>query len=207
MNKKVFSTQQLVVLALLCAIVLIMSSTPLGTLPLGPLSITLNMIPIAIAAIVVGPFGGLVTGTVFGMFSFLQAMGLFVPSAMGMLTFSINPGLTFIQRVLSRALVGLLAGYGYLILRKIMGNTAAFFGTGLLAAFLNFVFFMGMLILFFGGSDSIAAYWAGKTVLAYLIATFLSNTIFEIIATTILTGVVATALYKAKGFVVKPVNV
>ena len=34
--------------------------------------------------------------------------------------------------------------------------------------------------------------------MAYLIATFMSNTIFEILVTTILTGVISLGLYKAK---------
>lgn len=196
-KKKLLTTKQLVILGLLAALVLIMSSTPLGTLPLGPLSITLNMIPIAIAAIAVGPVGGLIIGSVFGMFSFCQAMGIGVPSSLGIITFGISPVLTFIQRVVSRALVGFLAGCIYKAMKKLSGSIVAFFVTGASAAILNFVFFMGMLILFFGGADS-EAIWAGKTVIAYLIATFTSNTIFEIIVTTVLTGVVATGLYKAK---------
>ena len=197
-KKKLLTTKQLVILGLLAALVLIMSSTPLGTLPLGPLSITLNMIPIAIAAIAVGPVGGLIIGSVFGMFSFCQAMGIGVPSGLGIITFGISPVLTFIQRVVSRALVGFLAGCIYKAMKKLSGSIVAFFVTGASAAILNFVFFMGMLILFFGGAESMAAIWAGKTVIAYLIATFTSNTIFEIIVTTVLTGVVATGLYKAK---------
>ena len=57
---------------------------------------------------------------------------------------------------------------------------------------------MGLLVLCFGGSADIAEMWAGKTVMAYLIATFMSNTIFEILVTTILTGVISLGLYKAK---------
>ena len=195
---KKLSTKQLVTLGLLAAIVLVMSTTPLGTLPIGPLSITLNMIPIAIAAIAVGPVGGCIIGAVFGMFSFLQAIGIGVPSGMGMLTFSISPFLTFVQRVVSRALVGLLLGLIYQGTRKLINSVVGFFVTGFFAAILNFIFFMGLLVLCFGSNADIANYWAGKTVMAYLIATFMSNTIFEILVTTILTGLVSLGLYKAK---------
>ena len=195
---KKLSTKQLVTLGLLAAIVLVMSTTPLGTLPIGPLSITLNMIPIAIAAIAVGPVGGCIIGAVFGMFSFLQAIGIGVPSGMGMLTFSISPFLTFVQRVVSRALVGFLLGLIYQGTRKLINSVVGFFVTGFFAALLNFIFFMGLLVLCFGSNADIAKYWAGKTVMAYLIATFMSNTIFEILVTTILTGLVSLGLYKAK---------
>ena len=195
---KKLSTKQLVTLGLLAAIVLVMSTTPLGTLPSGPLSITLNMIPIAIAAIAVGPVGGCIIGAVFGMFSFLQAIGIGVPSGMGMLTFSISPFLTFVQRVVSRALVGFLLGLIYQGTRKLINSVVGFFVTGFFAAILNFIFFMGLLVLCFGSNADIANYWAGKTVMAYLIATFMSNTILEILVTTILTGLVSLGLYKAK---------
>lgn len=192
------STKQLVTLGLLAAIVLIMSTTPLGTLPLGPLSITLNMIPIAIAAIAVGPIGGCIIGAVFGTFSFLQAVGVVMPSGLGMITFAVNPALTFVQRVVSRALVGLLVGLIYKAIRKMSNSVVAFFVSGFFAPILNYIFFMGMLILFFGNVADVAKNWTGKTVLAYLVATFMSNTIFEVVATTIVTGFVCLGLYKAK---------
>lgn len=195
---KKLSTKQLVTLGLLVSIVLIMSTTPLGTLPIGPLSITLNMVPIAIAAVAVGPVGGCIIGAVFGMFSFLQAIGIGVPSGLGMLTFSISPFLTFVQRVVSRALTGYLLGLIFKGVKKVSNSVVGFFVTGFCAAILNFVFFMGLLVLCFGSNADVANIWAGKTVMAYLVATFMSNTIFEIIVTTLLTGLVCLGLYKAK---------
>ena len=195
---KKLSTKQLVTLGLLASIVLIMSTTPLGTLPIGPLSITLNMVPIAIAAVAVGPVGGCIIGAVFGMFSFLQAIGIGVPSGLGMLTFSISPFLTFVQRVVSRALTGYLLGLIFKGVKKVSSSVVGFFVTGFCAAILNFVFFMGLLVLCFGSNADVANIWAGKTVMAYLVATFMSNTIFEIIVTTLLTGLVCLGLYKAK---------
>lgn len=195
---KKLSTKQLVTLGLLASIVLIMSTTPLGTLPIGPLSITLNMIPIAIAAVAVGPVGGCIIGAVFGMFSFLQAIGIVVPSGLGMLTFSISPFFTFVQRVVSRAMTGYLLGLIFKGFKKVSNSVVGFFVTGFCAAILNFVFFMGLLVLCFGSNADVANIWAGKTVMAYLVATFMSNTIFEIIVTTLLTGLVCLGLYKAK---------
>ena len=147
MEKKTISTKNLVIMGLLIAIVLVMSMTPLGTLPIGPLSITLNMIPVAIAAITVGPVGGLIVGGVFGLYSFLQSMGIGVPSGMGILTFSISPFLTFVQRFVSRALTGFLLGYIYKFFRKLIGSNIAMFITGACAALLNFVFFFFLTLL------------------------------------------------------------
>lgn len=197
------STKKIVILGLLIAVVLIMSMTPLGTLPIGPLSITLNMIPIAIAAITVGPVGGLIVGSVFGLYSFLQSMGIGVPSGMGILTFSISPFLTFVQRFISRALTGLLLGFIYNFLKKI-NSVFAMFATGCCAALLNFIFFMGLLAACFGNAPAFQDFLhntLGKASMAvYIGGTFVSNTIFEIIVTTILVGIICTALKKARLF-------
>lgn len=202
MSNRKITTKNLVIMGLLIAIVLIMSTTPLGTLPIGPLSITLNMIPIAIAAITVGPVGGLIVGGVFGMYSFMQAMGMFVPSTMGVLTFGISPFLTFVQRFVSRALTGLLLAYIFKGVKKIINTNVAMFVTGSCAALLNFIFFMGLLWACFGANPTFVDYLnntIGKASMAiYVAGTFVSNTIFEIIVTTVLVGVIGIALKKAR---------
>ena len=196
------TTKKLVTIGLLIALVLIMSMTPLGSLPVGPLVITLNMIPVAIAAIAVGPEGGLIVGGVFGFYSFLQAMGIGVPSGMGILTFSISPLLTFIQRFVSRAVTGLLLGYIYIALKKLLKANLAMFVTGACAALLNFIFFMGLLWICFGSNEVFGTYLhdtLGKLSMAvYVGGTFVSNTIFEIIVTTLLVGLICSALKKAR---------
>lgn len=201
-NKKAFNTKNLVIMGLLIAIVLIMSTTPLGTLPIGPLSITLNMIPIAIAAITVGPIGGLVVGGVFGLYSFLQAMGIGVPSGMGILTFSISPFLTFVQRFVSRALTGFLLGHIFKALKKAVNEQFAMFATGSCAALLNFIFFMGLLWACFGKAPIFEDYLhntIGKTsMIVYIAGTFVSNTIIEIVVTTAFVGIIGMALKKAR---------
>ena len=55
MTKPKENVTRLVLLALLTAIMIIMSTTPLGYLNIGPLAITLNVIPLGIAAIALGP--------------------------------------------------------------------------------------------------------------------------------------------------------
>ena len=72
--KKAWTTRQVTLLGLLSALVIILSVTPLGYLRIGMLSITLNMIPVGVAAIVLGPLGGAVTGAIFGLTSFASAM-------------------------------------------------------------------------------------------------------------------------------------
>lgn len=67
------NTSKLVILGLMTGILLLMAYTPLGYLNIGPLAITFNVIPVAIAAITLGPAGGAAIGAVFGMTSFYSA--------------------------------------------------------------------------------------------------------------------------------------
>ena len=58
--------------AILAALILLMSFTPLGYLRLPGLSVSLLMIPVAIGAVVVGPAAGAILGCLFGLTSFAQ---------------------------------------------------------------------------------------------------------------------------------------
>ena len=56
------NAHRLVQLALLVAVELVMTYTPLGYLHVGPLSITFLMIPVVLGAILIGPTAGAVLG-------------------------------------------------------------------------------------------------------------------------------------------------
>ena len=190
--------RQLTLLGLLAAVMVILSCTPLGYLNIGVLAITLNVIPVGIAAIALGPTGGAVVGAIFGLTSFLQCIGVGGTSAMGVITFGINPVLTFIQRFLPRLLVGLIIGFLHKYLAKKVGKKTACFITGFLAALLNTVLFMSALVLLFGNTDYMQELIAGRNIIVF-ICTFVGvNAVFEMIASTLITGAVGSALYKAK---------
>ena len=198
MNKQL-KTSQITMLGLMIAILLLMAYTPLGYLNIGPLAITLNMIPVAISAIVLGPVGGAIAGAVFGITSFLQCIGIGGTSAMGAMLFSINPILAFIQRFIPRLLDGLLLGYIFQGLRKKTKNIYASCAvTGFFSAFLNTLFFMTLLVVLFGNTEYIQGLMGGKNVIVF-ICTFVGvNAICEMLSATIVTGAVGAALYKAR---------
>ncbi|MCD7765810.1 MAG: ECF transporter S component [Lachnospiraceae bacterium] len=204
-TNKSFNTSQLVILGLMTAILLLMAYTPLGYLNIGPLAITFNVIPVAIAAITLGPVGGAVTGSVFGLTSFLQCIGVGGTSAMGAILFGINPVLAFIQRFVPRFLDGLLLGYIFRGVRKVSNTSAACFVTGFCSAFLNTLFFMSALVLLFGRTEYMQSLMGGKNVLVFICGFVGVNAVCEMISSTILTGAVGIALYKAH-FVPAPVQ-
>ncbi len=196
--KKKFNTKQLTVLGLLTAVLLLMAYTPLGYLNIGPLAITLNIIPVALAAITLGPVGGAIIGAVFGLTSFLQCIGIGGTSAMGAMLFDINPILAFIQRFIPRVLDGLLLGYIFKGIRKVSNVHVSCFVAGFFSAFLNTAFFMTALVLLFGSSDYVQGLINGRNVIVFVCSFVGINAVFEMIASTVITGIVGFALFKAK---------
>lgn len=191
-------TMQLVTLGLMTGILLLMAYTPLGYLNIGPLAITFNMIPVAVCAIVLGPAGGAAAGAVFGLTSFLQCVGIGGTSSMGVILFEINPFLAFVQRFIPRVLDGLIIAYIFRAARKWTNTYAACAVTGFFAAFLNTVFFMTALVVLYGNTEYVQSLMGGKNVI-WFICTFVGvNAVFEMVASTILTAAVGSALHKAK---------
>ena len=94
-----FNTKYMVELALMVAVILVMSLTPLGYIRTPGLSITLLTVPVAVGAIILGPVGGLICGLTFGLTSFYQC---FVGGAMGTVLLGINPFGTFVTTVVTR---------------------------------------------------------------------------------------------------------
>lgn len=196
MKHKKFDTRKMVTTAMLCAILLIMSFTPLGYLNIGPLAISFNMIPVAVGAITLGPVGGMILGGMFGITSFLQCMGIGGTSAMGVLLFEISPVLAFIQRFVPRLLAGLIAGFVHIGVKKLANTSVACFATGFAAALLNTVLFMTALVVLFGNTEYLQSLMGGKNVILF-ICTFVGvNAVVEMFAASLVVGVVGKALTK-----------
>ena len=96
---------------MLVAVLLLMAFTPLGYLNIGLLAITFNVIPVAIGAIALGPAGGLIAGSVFGLTSFLQCIGIGGLSLLGSTLFKHQPVFHDRAVLCPRMLDGFLLGY------------------------------------------------------------------------------------------------
>ena len=195
-----FNTRQLTILGLLTGILLLMAYTPLGYLNIGPLAISFNVIPVALASITLGPAGGAAAGAVFGLTSFLQCIGVGGISGMGAILFGINPVLAFIQRFVPRLLDGFLLGYIFRAIQKRKGACLGCFVTGFFSAFLNTLFFMAALILLFGNTEYLQEMIGGRNILLFVCSFVGINAVCEMIASTIITGAVGYALYRSRLF-------
>lgn len=103
-------------LGILIAIIVLMTFVPnLGYIQTGLLSITTIHIPVIIGSAILGPVGGLVLGTTWGITSFLKVLSM--PSTIETAIF-LNPMVSIFPRIL----VGLIISYAAIGLGKLVKN-------------------------------------------------------------------------------------
>ena len=196
-NTRRSKVARMTLLAMMIALLIVLAYVNIP-MPMG-LSITFNMIPVAVAAMAMGIPGGAIVGGAFGLISFLQCFGIFGSSPLGAALVSISPVLMFIQRFVSRLLVGVLAA----LVWRAMGRTKAPLAvrgavTGFSAAFFNTLFFMVLLVLFFGHTEKLAGPIAEKGVFLYIVTSVGINAVVEMAVAALVTGAAGTALRKAR---------
>ena len=218
---KKLNTRTFVLIPMLVAVLVILGYVNIPQ-PAG-LSITFNMIPVAIAAIAIGPKGGAIIGGAFGLISFLQCFGICGFSGMGAALLAATPVpaalnalpsflknlypffLVFVQRFFPRLIDGLLLGWIFRLLRGRLKLNISFScaATGFMAAFLNTLLFMTSLVWLFGGTEYMQNSMAGRGMLTYIVAAVGINGVVEMIVSTVLSGAIGFALAKA-GFIRDP---
>ena len=162
-------------LAVLVAIIIVMDMTQIGFIMVGPVSITLMMIPVAIAAITVGPTGGAIAGAVFGLTAFMRGFGI---SPLATTLMGINPFFTFILMVIPRVLAGLIPGLIYLAIEKRKGKTTGAVVASVAAPISNTVLWVSTLVLLFGNTEFIVNTF-GAGALAVFGAIITTNAVIE----------------------------
>ncbi len=179
--------------AILTALIVLMAFTPIGYLQIGVVKMTFIMIPVAVGAITLGEKSGAFLGLVFGVTSFIQCFGL---DLFGTTLFGINPVYTFIMCIVPRVLMGYLCGIIYKFVARRKKKFALVFAS-FMAPVLNTVFFMSLLLLFFGESDYIMGIRNGADLLPFLVAFIGLNGVMEIVTTTVIAPPVASVVKKA----------
>lgn len=186
-------TLKLAQLALLVAVVLVMSYTPLGYFRTLGLEISFLMIPVTIGAIILGPVEGAILGLVFGLTSFGTCFGA---SPFGATLLAINPVFTFISCVVTRVLAGFLPGVIFKVAKKFkLGYEIA----SVAGPVLNTVFFMGALVLFFYNTEfvqSIAASLGTANPFAFALAFVGLQGVVEAVACCVISTIISRNVYK-----------
>ncbi|RKM58306.1 ECF transporter S component [Butyrivibrio sp. X503] len=190
-------TLYLVETALMIAVTLIMGNTFLGTIPTPFLKVSIVTVPVALAAMLIGPTAGVVCGLVFGLNSFFTAL----TGESGLLStlFNVNPVGVFLTAVLARFLDAFIVSNLFQVLKKSPLGKASYFITGLLMPLFNTVFFMGLLCIFFYHSDFIQELAATKNAtgpLSFVIALVGVQATVEAVIGCVLAGTLGLVLSK-----------
>lgn len=190
-------TLYMVETALMIAITLIMGNTILGTIPTPFLKVSIVTVPVALAAMLIGPAAGIICGIVFGLNSFSGAL----TGASGMLStlFTINPFGVFVTAVVARFLDAALVSLIFKAINKGKLKTASYYITGALMPLFNTVFFMTSLCLFFYNTDyvqGLVAKYDANGPLAFVVAMVGVQATIEAVIGCLLAGTIGLVLSK-----------
>ena len=196
-NKNVKTTLRLTQLSVLVALLLIFGFTSIGYIKIGVIEITLNVIPVAVGAIVLGPYAGAICGAVFGLTSFWQAAS--GTSAFGALLFQHSPIYTFILCFVPRLLIGLFSALIFKALMKAFkdNNSVPCAAASLACPLLNTLLFVGTFIMLFMKTDIFSSLYsqsAADNIAAFFIWFVGLNGLVEAIAGFIISTAIAKAL-------------
>ncbi len=162
------STYQLTAVAILVALIVMMTITGIGYIPLTPFKLTILTLPVAIGAAVCGVKAGLILGVAFGLSSF--ALGIFGLDPLGTLLISFGWKQTvflFITCVVPRIACGVIPALLHKLLKK-KNRTVADAVTCASVALINTALFLGLLWMFFfsefQGNEKVAEVMGGTIV-------------------------------------------
>ncbi len=202
MQKK--DLRRMVQIALLAAIMMVMSVTPLGYIPLPFMKATIMHIPVIIGACLLGPRVGAGLGALFGVTSVVMA--------------TINPNITsfvftpfysfneqfhgsiwsIVVAMLPRILIGVVSGYVFILVKKVIKNdTVSLMLAGVSGAMTNTIGVMGLIYIFFGEQYAIAGGKDPQLLLGIIIGIIATNGVMEAIIAAILTAAVCKAVLTA----------
>lgn len=104
------NVRKLVLIGILGALTVVLGLTPLGFIPLGPVSATTLHIPVIVAGIIEGPIVGALVGLIFGLSSLFNAITKPTPTSF----MFYNPLISILPRVL----IGVVSYYVYNALKN-----------------------------------------------------------------------------------------
>lgn len=187
---------RIAILGILMAIIFVQSLVPfLGFIPTGFINITIIHITVIVAAIVLGPKYGSIVGLVWGIGTMIRAFTS-PTSIIDTMVFT-NP----IVAILPRIIVGLVAGYVYLVLKKHFKKRLIPMGIAAgIGSLTNTVLVLGLMRVMYASVLS-QAYATQTDLLNKLLLVIVgTNGVPEMIAAIIIAPAISTAIFKANKF-------
>lgn len=193
-------TRSLVEMALFMAIIVVLSITPLGYIPLGFMNATTVHIPVIIAGIVLGWKKGAFCGFVFGLTSFINATF----RSASVLSFLFTPfrpfgnGWSLVIAFVPRILIGVVALFVFKALFNITKKKSiSMFLAGVAGSMTNTVLVMGMAYLFFAEPYANATNITVEGVLKAVATVMVINGVPEAVIAGIIASAVCASLMAA----------
>lgn len=200
MKHNLMDTRYMALLAMLCAVLLVMGMTGIGFIPLPVIKATTMHIPVILGAVLLGPKAGAIMGALFGLCSIWANT-----TAPGLLAFAFSPfmsteGLTGVLKSLwialgCRILFGFLAGWFWIVFRKLLKNDyAALPVTAAVATICHTLLVMGSIYVLLTQQYAAAKNVAVSAVFGLIMGTVTASGIPEAIAAAVLVTVIGKAL-------------
>lgn len=195
--------KRLVLLSMFIGIEIVLMSTPLGFIPIGPIKATTLHIPVLILAMVLGVKEGAILGLLFGIFSILTST--FQPTVF---SFCFSPFYSvgeihgnfysIIIALLPRILLGVNCGICYKFLSKRMKLEQAVGISSVICTLVHTFSVMFLIYIFFGKEYASIANFAYDTFLNVIKVTILTNGIAEAFLALVISILLMKA-FKVKG--------
>ena len=198
MNNTKSKTAKFVLAAILIAVVAVLQ-TVAAVFPLKVfgLSISLVLIPIVIAGIYCGVWGGVIVGASFGIVVFIHCVTGLDPT--GAFLFQLNTLYTFIATVGRAAIAGLVPALVYKAVSTRLSGTAGAVISAVCAPVVNTLVFVLCLLTLFPDTLATWASDAGKSIITFIIVGMVGfNFLFELATTTLLTPAISKAISKIR---------
>lgn len=195
-------TLRLVQIALLTALMLLLQLA-LGSLRIGPVTLSFSLVPLVIAAVFIGPGAGALLGLVSGVVTFVQVLTAADPFYT--LLIATNPLLTALICISKTTLAGLLAGLCYRAICKVSKYRALnVILPAVVCPVVNTgIFCIGMYFGFGSALQSSEVFGAAASaglVSFILIGLAGVNFLYEVLSNVVVCPIVAKALYSSKFF-------
>ena len=200
-NKEKKGTRWMVSVALMAAIIIVLANTPLGMIQLPIIKATTVHIPVIIGAILFGPLAGAILGGVFGICSLIS--NTMAPT---LLSFAFSPflasNLAGVLKALwisvgCRILIGVVAGWLWILFRKIKLNTyVALAITGFAGSMVNTIMVMGSIYFLLAQQYAEAKEVAVTAVFGLIMGTVTASGIPEALAAAVLVAVIGKVLMR-----------
>ncbi|MGN8849657.1 ECF transporter S component [Bariatricus sp. HCP28S3_C2] len=200
-NKEKKGTRWMVSVALMAAIIIVLANTPLGMIQLPIIKATTVHIPVIIGAILFGPLAGAILGGVFGICSLIS--NTMAPT---LLSFAFSPflasNLAGVLKALwisvgCRILIGVAAGWIWILFRKIKLNTyVALAIAGFAGSMVNTIMVMGSIYFLLAQQYAEAKEVAVTAVFGLIMGTVTASGIPEALAAAVLVAVIGKVLMR-----------